>query len=175
MNMENSASTYSTAEPSAPFTLWVDVIEPLADIVIDDVMNAVGAAVFNMLSPARTHGTLPTAGVKIASDDDVQTLNRDFRDMDKPTNVLSFPSDDEDALDSEENQFYLGDIILAVGTLIKEAEAEEKPVTHHLAHLAVHGLLHLMGFDHETDADAEVMEALEIKILAEMNIPNPYQ
>jgi|GEM_PF-398664 len=172
--MDNSLPLDHNTE-QRPFALWVDVIEPLTDVAVDHMIDAVGAAVFSVLSPARSHGTLPTAGIKIASDADVQALNRDFRDIDKPTNVLSFPTDDEDGALDEEGQFYLGDIILAVGTLIKEAENEDKPIAHHFAHLAVHGLLHLMGFDHKTEAEAEIMEALEIKILAHLNINNPYQ
>ena len=103
--------------------------------------------------------------ILLTNDGHIQQLNRDFRDKDKPTNVLSFP-DGEDG--------YLGDIAIAYETIKREAEEQEKEIHHHFIHMLVHGLLHLKGYDHETDEEAEEMEALEIKILADMGIKNPY-
>lgn len=98
----------------------------------------------------------------------VQVLNKNYRGKDKPTNVLSFPQDD-DLMGS------LGDIIFAFETVKAEAAEQNKNFNNHLAHLAVHGTLHLLGYDHMDAAEAEEMEALEIKILSGMNIPNPYE
>lgn len=95
----------------------------------------------------------------------IQTLNRDFRNKDKPTNVLSFP----DGTDG-----YLGDIAIALETIEAESAEQDKDFYHHLTHMVVHGLLHLKGYDHETEKDATQMETLEIKILADINIENPY-
>ena len=102
----------------------------------------------------------------------ITALNRDWRGKDKPTNVLSFPAfpiAPGDALPP-----MLGDIVLAFETVAKEAALEEKPFDHHLVHLIVHGLLHLLGHDHEDDAQAEEMEALERAALARLAIPDPY-
>jgi probable rRNA maturation factor len=109
--------------------------------------------------------------VLLADDAAVKTLNRDWRGIDKPTNVLSFPSGAPKIAGVPP---VLGDIAIAYETLAREAQAEDKPFLHHLAHLAVHGYLHLLGYDHETDSEAEAMEALEREILADMRIPDPY-
>lgn len=103
--------------------------------------------------------------VLLTTDKKLHALNRDFRGRDKPTNVLSFPSRDP---------AYLGDIAIAYGIAAKEARAEKKAFAHHAAHLAVHGVLHLLGYDHIRARDAKVMEPLEIEILAGLGIPNPY-
>lgn len=106
--------------------------------------------------------------VALTDDAGIRALNRDWRAKDAPTNVLSFPAPESPGRQS------LGDIALAYETVVREAEAEGKPFGHHLAHLAVHGFLHLCGLDHETDAEAEVMEDAERAILASMRIPDPY-
>lgn len=106
----------------------------------------------------------------------VQDLNATYRQKDKPTNVLSFPYDALDMLHEQADEISeLGDIILAYEVLVAEAKAEGKSIENHFKHLCLHGLLHLLGYDHEEDNEAEEMEALEIKILAKMNIKNPYQ
>ena len=110
-------------------------------------------------------------GVLLTDDTAVQALNRDWRKIDKPTNVLSFPSDAPKIAGAPA---LLGDIAIAFETLEREARAEKKPFLHHLAHLAAHGYLHLLGYDHQTDSEAEAMEALEREILAAMRIPDPY-
>jgi probable rRNA maturation factor len=111
--------------------------------------------------------------VVLSSDAKVRQLNRDYRGKDKPTNVLSFA-----ALDSGKpprNQVWpLGDIILALGTCRKEARGQGKTLERHLAHLVIHGVLHLLGYDHEMEAEAERMEGLEIAALGRLGIDNPY-
>jgi len=106
--------------------------------------------------------------VLLTDDVAVRVLNRDFRKIDKPTNVLSFPA-------AKAGGALLGDIAIAYETLACEAAAEHKLFKHHLAHLAVHGFLHLMGYDHETDSQADAMEQLERDILARLEIPDPYR
>jgi probable rRNA maturation factor len=112
------------------------------------------------------------------SDTEVHELNREWRERDKPTNVLSFPMFDREdllALRPEGPPELLGDIALALETCTREAAEKAIPLDHHAAHLIVHGLLHLAGYDHETGpADAAAMEALEIKALALLGIPDPY-
>ena len=114
----------------------------------------------------------------LSNDEEVHKLNREFRQMDKPTNVLSFANiDDEYLLDSLEGAEIaeLGDIIIAFETLQREAKIENISFEAHYAHLLVHGILHLCGFDHIEDEEAEYMEDLEVRILSELNIANPYQ
>jgi probable rRNA maturation factor len=113
--------------------------------------------------------------VMLTDDAGIRTLNHNWRGIEKATNVLSFPAlqptgprDDDDA------PRMLGDIAIAYETLRREADDERKPFADHLSHLAVHGFLHLVGYDHENDADAEAMEALEQEILAQLGIPDPY-
>ena len=112
------------------------------------------------------------------SDEEVHTLNREWRDRDKPTNVLSFPMlTREGLLDLAPDgpPVMLGDLALAYETCAREAEAKSIPLDHHAAHLIVHGLLHLAGYDHEiSEQDADNMEALEIQILAKLGIADPY-
>ena len=105
--------------------------------------------------------------VLLTDDAAVRELNGRFRDKDKPTNVLSFPA--------PENAFpHLGDIVLAYGVCATEAEAQSKTLADHLSHLVVHGVLHLLGRDHEDDAEAEEMEAEERDILAQIGVADPY-
>jgi probable rRNA maturation factor len=114
--------------------------------------------------------------VVLADNDTVQQLNRDWRGKDKPTNVLSFAAlDDDEAPVVPGAPLLLGDIIFAYQTCRDEAEALGKPMSEHLAHLVVHGVLHLLGYDHEEDeAEAEEMEGLETAILAGFGIADPY-
>jgi probable rRNA maturation factor len=117
-------------------------------------------------------------GVELAGDAAVQLLNSQYRGKDKPTNVLSFPAYEGLAeirsLPSGEAPILLGDIILAYETVAREAKDQGKPFLDHLRHLAVHGTLHLLGFDHETDDEAEEMEASERRILATIGVADPY-
>ncbi len=114
--------------------------------------------------------------VVLADDDTVQTLNRDWRGKDKPTNVLSFAAlDDEDAPLAPGAPLLLGDVILAFQTCRDEAQSLGKTLSDHFCHLVVHGVLHLLGYDHEEDeAEAEEMERLETAILATFAIADPY-
>ncbi len=112
----------------------------------------------------------PPLTVALSDDACVRALNRQFRGHDKPTNVLSFPSSPAPAIAGS----YLGDIILAEETVLTEAADQGKPPLHHLLHLCVHGTLHLLGHDHEADEAAERMERMEIEILADLGIADPY-
>ena len=106
--------------------------------------------------------------IVLTDDPTIRALNRDWCGIDAATNVLSFPTKNTDGR-------HLGDIVLAYETIAREAKAERKPFAHHLAHLAVHGFLHLVGHDHERDADAEAMERAERDILCRLGIPDPYR
>ncbi len=102
--------------------------------------------------------------ILLTSDKALKALNREFRGKNKPTNVLSFPSDGD----------YAGDIAIAHGVTAKEAKAAAKRFADHAAHLVVHGVLHLAGHDHVRSKDAKMMEPLEVKILARLGIADPY-
>jgi probable rRNA maturation factor len=100
----------------------------------------------------------------------IQELNRDFRGQDKPTNVLSFPSPDP-----PETARFIGDIAVACQTVAREAQEQGKTLEQHCRHMIVHGFLHLLGYDHEDEAEAEAMEAMEIRILRRLGVDNPYR
>ena len=110
--------------------------------------------------------------IALASDAEIRALNARFRGQDKSTNVLSFPAA---ALPDTRADDASGDIVIAYETLLREAAAEDKSPLHHLAHLTIHGLLHLAGYDHEDESEAEEMEALERRILLNLGISDPYR
>jgi probable rRNA maturation factor len=114
--------------------------------------------------------------IVLTDDSAIRGLNRDWRRIDTPTNVLSFPVPRALAAEPAPSAppVLLGDIVIAFETTMAEARSESKRFEDHLAHLAVHGLLHLLGQDHDDDSDAEAMEGLERAILARLGIPDPY-
>ena len=103
----------------------------------------------------------------LTGDDEIQTLNRDWRGKDKPTDVLSFPASEVDAP-------FLGDIAVALGVTARDAKARGIGLDQHLSHLLIHGVMHLLGHDHKDDTEAAEMEALEIAALASLGWPDPY-
>lgn len=117
--------------------------------------------------------------VVFAEDAAVRRLNRDYRGLDKPTNVLSFATLDDmpnrpGQIPMGDEPIEIGDVIVAFETARREANEASLPLIDHTRHLVVHGVLHLFGYDHEEEADAEVMETLEIRILSSLGVPNPY-
>ncbi len=117
----------------------------------------------------------PELSIVLADNALVQTLNRDYRSKDKPTNVLSFPQHEPDVFTRGESVAALGDVVLGFETIEEEALSQKKSLQDHTLHLVVHGLLHLLGFDHEQDEDAQIMETLEIRVLESLGIKNPYE
>jgi probable rRNA maturation factor len=107
--------------------------------------------------------------VLLTDDPTIRTINADWRGVNAPTNVLSFPAP------GGGDRPFIGDIVLAYETIAAEARAERKPFAHHFAHLAVHGFLHLLGYDHIRKKDAEIMEDAERGILRQLRIPDPYR
>ena len=115
-------------------------------------------------------------GIACVDNDESHKLNLQYRGKDKPTNVLSFPSDLPDEMAQILDTFPIGDLVICIPVVLQEAIEQNKAPTEHFTHMLVHGTLHLMGYDHETsDEDAEEMEALEIEILKKLGIANPYQ
>ena len=105
--------------------------------------------------------------VLLTGDAEIAVMNQRFRGKAGPTNVLSFPA-------SESARPHLGDVAVAYGVTAGEAAGQDKPLAHHLMHLVAHGVLHLVGYDHESDSEAETMEALERRVLAGLGAPDPY-
>jgi probable rRNA maturation factor len=145
---------------------WQD--EPDAEAVIQRAIAAAAETVDADVADAEL-------AVMLTDDSGIRTLNSNWRGIDKPTNVLSFPALQPDGGRREDDApRMLGDIAIAYQTMRREADEEQKPFDHHLSHLAVHGFLHLIGYDHETDDDADAMETLEQEILAQLGIADPY-
>ena len=114
-------------------------------------------------------------GIACVDNDESHKLNLEYRGKDKPTNVLSFPSDLPDEMAQVLDIFPIGDLVIAIPVVLQEAIDQQKTPIEHFTHMLVHGTLHLMGYDHETsEEDAEEMETIEIKILKKLGFENPY-
>ncbi|MCA6126097.1 rRNA maturation RNase YbeY [Bradyrhizobium sp. WSM 1704] len=159
-------SAFPATEVLVTATCWQ--AEPTADAVIHRAIEAAADIADADVGDAEL-------AIMLTDDAGIRTLNANWRNIDKPTNVLSFPALQPigDGSDDDAPRM-LGDIAIAYETTRREADEEGKPFEHHLSHLAVHGFLHLVGYDHENDADAEDMESLERKILDTLGIPDPY-
>ena len=115
-------------------------------------------------------------GIACVDNAESQQLNLEYRGKDKPTNVLSFPSDLPDEMAAILDSFPIGDLVICIPVVLQEALDQQKTPIEHFTHMLVHGTLHLMGYDHETsEQDAEEMEALEIEILKKLGFDNPYK
>jgi probable rRNA maturation factor len=163
----------STASPGTQPTR-----PPSVDIIIESPLWEAEPGIESALqrAVAETSAAITTDDVELAivltNDARIRALNHAWRGLDKPTNVLSFPNADRSA--GQGAPALLGDIVIAYETTKREAQAQGTPFLHHLAHLTVHGFLHLRGYDHEADDQAETMERLERQILARLDIPDPY-
>lgn len=168
------------AEPSEPEPLevgWLvlDVVDDAGDWrALGDVKSAISTALSALVTSEPMAGRAPS-DVCIALSDDahVQQLNAAYRGKDKPTNVLSFPAE-PGMQDPGSDRVQLGDVVFAIETVCREAGDLGIPVLHHIQHLAIHGVLHLCGYDHETDCEAARMEHLETDVLARLGVANPY-
>jgi len=175
--LEASSGCNRNSGPMSPFVLPITEvlvvaecwqIEPDAEAIIQRAVAAAAETVDAGLGEAEL-------AVMLTDDAGIRTLNSNWRGIDKPTNVLSFPAlPPAGPIGPDDAPRMLGDIAIAYETTRKEADDEQKPFDHHLSHLTVHGFLHLIGYDHETDGDAETMETLEQEILAQLGIPDPY-
>jgi probable rRNA maturation factor len=168
--MQNPGTKLSSALPLTEVLVVADCwqTEPDAEAVIHRAINAAAEIAGADVGDAEL-------AVMLTDDSGIRTLNNNWRGIDKPTNVLSFPAlQPTGTATPSDVPRMLGDIAIAYETTRKEADDEQKPFDHHLSHLAVHGFLHLIGHDHENDDDAEAMEGLEQEILAHLGIPDPY-
>jgi probable rRNA maturation factor len=175
--LEASSGRNGNSGPMPPFALPITEVlvvaecwqtEPGAEAVIHRAVATAAEMVDAGIGEAEL-------AVMLTDDAGIRTLNSNWRGIDKPTNVLSFPAlPPTGPAGPDDAPRMLGDIAIAYETTRKEADDEQKPFDHHLSHLAVHGFLHLIGYDHESDGDAETMETLEQEILAQLGIPDPY-
>jgi probable rRNA maturation factor len=165
----NPGTNVSSALPLTEVLVVADCwqTEPDAETVIHRAIEAAAGIAGADVGEAEL-------AIMLTDDSGIKTLNSNWRGIDKPTNVLSFPALQPAAGAPDDVPRMLGDIAIAYETTRREADDEQKPFDHHLSHLAVHGFLHLIGYDHERDDDAEAMESLEQEILAELGIPDPY-
>jgi probable rRNA maturation factor len=172
-----TASRQRSALVASPAQELIDIVavsdrweaQPTAE---QAAAQAIAAAAAVLQTNPASRGSV---GVALVDDAAIQDLNRDWRGIDKPTNVLSFPSPRLPARFAAGSiPLPLGDIFIAYETVAREAAHEKKPFMHHFAHVVVHGFLHLLGYDHDSDRTAEDMERLEARILAKIDIPDPY-
>jgi len=167
-----ASDTRASADAEPPIGLCVDVVHEAGDWdsldAATEAITAAAAALASELGIAKSE-----ACVALSSDAKVAQLNADYRGKPTPTNVLSFPASGKAAAGGRQMRM-LGDLVLGAETVAREAAELGLPPAHHLQHLTVHGLLHLLGYDHETDEEAQVMEALEVRILERLGIANPY-
>lgn len=168
-----------------PTTRADDIIA--VDVKTDDWQLAL-AAMAPAIAAAAVKAALASAGpdfaveigVRLTNDDEIQQLNRDYRGRDAPTNVLSFAMSAEDTFAAPPTPLpdvapaLLGDIVVAFETCAGEADAQVKPLADHLRHMVVHGVLHLLGYVHESEDEAAQMEEMERDILAGLGVPDPY-
>ncbi len=155
----NTSTFEVTADIQAQSPLWA--AEPKAEQAVRDAIRAAAAV-------STSAGEV---SILLTDDSAVRALNRAWRGLDKPTNVLSFPAPEGPACGGAR---ILGDIVIAYETLRRECEDEGRDFLHHLTHLTVHGFLHLVGYDHQTDAEADEMEGIESQIMTGMNLPDPW-
>jgi probable rRNA maturation factor len=137
---------------------------PHADVIAAWVRRAIGAA---------TEAQNLEISIRVVAADEIRSLNRDYRGKDKTTNVLAFPAGPMSGLPAEVPQL-LGDVVVCAAVVAGEAAAQGKAVQDHWAHMLVHGTLHLLGYDHQNDADAREMESLEARVLADQGVADPY-
>ncbi len=166
------AVTELEIEIAVPCAAWLEAY-PDAEAIAGAVAHlALARAVEGGPIPADDHIVV---GIRLTDDKEQRQLNRTYRGKDMPTNVLSFPLADLRQAGPPGAPVLLGDIVLAFETVQHEAREQQKPLAEHLQHLVVHGVLHLLGFDHESEPDAADMEAREIEILAALGVPDPYR
>jgi probable rRNA maturation factor len=184
--MSQSGLRTNKARPRSPRPQAGPAIEIMVDSPLWKAQRGVKAVLQRAICEAAAMAATSGGELAIVLTDDsaIRALNRDWRGKDQPTNVLSFPAyapsrplprkGAGSGRAGEARMRLLGDIVIAYETMAREALAEQRPFRHHLAHLAVHGFLHLVGHDHVANEEADAMEALEIAVLARLDVPNPY-
>ena len=174
-NMEMSDSSIAVIVDEGSWIVKFDDVEAYANKVLNVSLDFLSE---NGLGFEGWDNRPVLIGLSLSNNVEVQKLNREFRGKDKPTNVLSFANIDDEIFESEilsADVLELGDIIMAVETLEDEANIKNISLKDHFSHLLVHGILHLFGYDHQDDDEAEEMECIEIDILKKLGVKNPYE
>lgn len=154
--------------------LVLDIEDARWDAALPEAAAILKAAIELALEEADADGRAIEIGMRLVDDGTIRGLNRDWRGRDKPTNVLSFPLGGPGPAPDPALPWLLGDIVMGFETVTHEAQQDGKKLGHHVAHLAIHATLHLLGHDHEAEAEAAAMEQAEILLLARLGIPDPY-
>jgi len=162
--MSEVSAAPSSVEVAVSCAAWLDACPDAAAVAA----TAAGGALATSVEAVRL-----VVDITLTDDAEQRRLNRIYRGKDMPTNVLAFPQ--AETMPPADAPVLLGDVVLAFETVRREAGEQNKPFADHLRHLVVHGVLHLLGFDHEDAIDAAAMEAQEIKILAGLGVPDPYR
>jgi len=155
----------------------------LGNIAFEDASGADGVPeatsieqwVKHVLSHQLNTANFPEINIQVVDEVLISELNETYRHKSGPTNVLSFPFEAPPGLPEEEAEALLGDIVICAQVVSREAEQQDKTLQAHWAHMVVHGVLHLLGYDHLEDQEADAMESLEVQLLNELAFPNPYQ
>lgn len=174
-----------TADHTIALLLDIEHDDWIAGLAPKQADSLITQAIRAALETLKTAGELPQSlagravevSAVLTDNDQVQALNRDYRGKDKPTNILSFPQFDADETHAglpDDAAILLGDLVLAFETVASEAKARDIPIWQHVTHLVIHGLLHLVGFDHVDDNSAVAMEQLEVQAMASIDLDNPY-
>lgn len=151
---------------------WTEVLPDAAKLARESAGLALARGVGATALSSPTEGELC---IVFVDDAEQRKLNREWRGIDQPTNVLAFPAWDPDRRLPADAPFLLGDVVLAYETVSCEANGQGKPLADHVRHLVIHGVLHLLGYDHLTEQEAVAMEQLETSILAELGVADPYR
>tara|TARA_B100001123_G_C14682963_1_gene778199 strand:+ start:24 stop:527 length:504 start_codon:yes stop_codon:yes gene_type:complete len=161
--------SFSLCDVAFHCTKW-EICHKDLDRLIPQILDQVRKTFSNFLSTGHVD-------LILADNAFIQDLNYRYRGQNRPTNVLSFPQSDfkKGKIEPEDEFVLLGDIVMAYEVIAHEAKQENKPFLDHFSHLLVHGMLHLLGFDHETNDDQQEMESFEVKILSKIGISNPYE
>lgn len=154
--------------------LWLDFIK---ENEIEKYISNIFHKVIEVLEYKLNKKNTIELSITFTNDEEIKEINKNYRQKDSATNVLSFPLFEKEFLNEYNKSPYvaLGDVVLSLNTIEKEAKEQNKSFNDHLTHLLIHSLLHLFGYDHIKDSDAEKMEEIEVKILENINIENPYK
>jgi probable rRNA maturation factor len=179
VSSDSSEPRLATADSLLVADLQVDFATQLSASVIGKEFPA--ASLFELWArtayyfcPNNDHSSKAELSIQVVDEANMQSLNYDYRGKDKPTNVLSFPSDLPELVRQDLERAPLGDIVICHQVILEEAREQNKCVSSHYAHMVVHGVLHLCGYDHENDQEALEMESLEVRILHRLGVSNPY-
>lgn len=145
---------------------------------VQKISEDILSQVINDKTPSWLHNKEVSVNLSLSNDEEIKQLNSEFRNLDKPTNVLSFANIDDEEFEyylNQNKQIELGDVIISLQTMIEQSKQEELSLHDHYCHIWVHALLHLLGYDHIEQEEAEEMESEEIRILQNLNIANPYK